>query len=62
DELKELSSIETDLFAYVHRKRAEWIKTGKAEEEWDEYLAELDRLKLPTWLQIKQDGYDRNSN
>lgn len=62
DELKELSSIETDLFAYVHRKRAEWIKTGKAEEEWGEYLAELDRLNFPTWLQIKQDGYDRNSN
>ncbi|MBO0600789.1 extracellular solute-binding protein [Sporosarcina sp. E16_3] len=62
DELKELSTIEADLFAYVHRKRAEWIKTGKSEEEWEEYLAELDRLKYPTWLQIKQDGYDRNSN
>jgi putative aldouronate transport system substrate-binding protein len=62
EELKELSNIEADLFAYVHRKRAEWIKTGKATEEWDEYLAELERLKFGTWLQIKQDGYDRNIN
>lgn len=59
DELKELSKIETDLFSYVNRKRAEWIKNGKVEEEWPEYLAELKRLGLNRWLEIKQSGYDR---
>ncbi|MBD1379739.1 ABC transporter substrate-binding protein [Metabacillus arenae] len=60
ENIKELSTIETDLFAYVNRKRAEWIKSGKVEEEWTEYLAELDRLKLDRWLEIKQSEYDRN--
>jgi len=43
----------------VNRKRAEWIKNGKVEEEWPEYLAELKRLGLNRWLEIKQNGYDR---
>ncbi|MBS4205556.1 ABC transporter substrate-binding protein [Lederbergia citrea] len=62
EELKELSKIEADLIAYVHRKRAEWVKTGKAEEEWNAYLTELERLGLDKWLQIKQVGYDRSVN
>ncbi|KRG15398.1 ABC transporter substrate-binding protein [Lederbergia galactosidilytica] len=59
DEIDELSKIEADLFEYVNRKRAEWIRNGKIDEEWDDYLKELDRFNLPTWLQIKQDGYER---
>lgn len=59
EELDKLSSIEADLFAYINRKRAEWMTTGKAESEWKEYLAELDRLGLQEWLEIKQKGYDR---
>ncbi|WP_445486770.1 ABC transporter substrate-binding protein [Niallia sp. 03133] len=59
EELDKLTSIETDLTAYVNRKRAEWITNGKAEEEWNDYLKELDRLGLQEWLKIKQDGYDR---
>jgi putative aldouronate transport system substrate-binding protein len=60
EELDKLATIETDLFAYVNRKRAEWMATGKVEAEWDEYLKELDRLGLQEWLEIKQTGYDRN--
>lgn len=59
EELDKLSTIEADLVTYVNRKRAEWITNGKVEEEWKDYLAELDRLGLQEWLQIKQDGYDR---
>lgn len=60
EELDRLSTIETDLFAYVLRKRTEWYQNGKAEQEWAAYLKELDRLGLQEWLQIKQAGYDRN--
>ncbi|AWB45919.1 ABC transporter substrate-binding protein [Paenibacillus sp. CAA11] len=59
EEQKELTNIETDLFAYVNRKRAEWIKTGKVDAEWNAYLQELNRLGLEKWLQIKQSGYDK---
>ena len=60
EDLDRLSVIETDLFAYIKRKRAEWIANGGVEKEWNEYLAELDRLGLQEWLDIKQKGYDRN--
>ncbi|MED4957158.1 ABC transporter substrate-binding protein [Paenibacillus sp. FSL R5-0527] len=59
DELDRLTTIETDLFAYVLRKRTEWYQNGKIDEEWSGYLQELDRLGLQEWLKIKQDGYDR---
>ena len=62
EELDKLSKIETDLLAYVQRKKAEWISNGKADEEWADYLKELDRLGLQEWLKIKQDGYDRNQS
>jgi putative aldouronate transport system substrate-binding protein len=62
EEADEKAKIETDLFEYVNRKRTEWMKDGKIEKEWNEYLKELDRLGLKTWLQIKQDGYDRTVN
>ncbi|MEY8741194.1 ABC transporter substrate-binding protein [Bacillales bacterium AN1005] len=60
EELDRLSTIETDMFAYVMRKRSEWIQNGKVEKEWPSYLKELDRLGLQEWLEIKQSGYDRN--
>jgi putative aldouronate transport system substrate-binding protein len=60
DELDRISTIETDLFAYMLRMRTEWYQNGKVEAEWADYLKELDRLGLQEWLQIKQTGYDRN--
>lgn len=59
DELDRLTSIETDLFAYVLRMRTEWYQNGKIDAEWGDYLKELDRLGLKEWLQIKQSSYDR---
>jgi putative aldouronate transport system substrate-binding protein len=61
DELDRISAIEADLFAYVLRKRTEWIQNGKVEAEWPAYLKEMDRLGLQEWLKIKQAGYDRNA-
>ncbi|MDX8045531.1 extracellular solute-binding protein [Gracilibacillus sp. S3-1-1] len=60
EELDELSTIEADLFPYVERKKAEWITNGNVEDEWEEYLTELDRLGYQDWLEIKQLAYDRN--
>ncbi|WP_172253725.1 ABC transporter substrate-binding protein [Saccharibacillus deserti] len=61
EELDRLSTIEADLFPYMLRKRTEWYQNGKADQEWDAYLAELDRLGLQEWLKIRQDGYDRSA-
>lgn len=59
EDLDQLSTIEADFFPYVNRKRAEWISNGKIEEEWEDYLLELDRLGFEEWLEIKQNGYNR---
>lgn len=53
-----LAKIETDMFDFVSRKRAEWITNGKIDEEWTAYLEELQRVGLDEWVQIKQEGYD----
>lgn len=58
DDLERLSTIEADLFPYIDRKRAEWITNGQIEEEWDEYLSELERYGLTEWLEIYQNRYD----
>lgn len=61
EELDRLSTIEADLLPYIERKKAEWIANGTVDEEWDEYLKELDRLGLQEWLEIKQEGYNRST-
>lgn len=61
EELDRLSTIETDLFPYLERMRTEWYQNGKIDQEWDDYLKELDRLGLQEWLSIKQAGYDRST-
>jgi putative aldouronate transport system substrate-binding protein len=58
EETDRLAKIETDMWDYIYRKRAEWITGGKIDEEWEEYLAELERVGLEEWIQIKQTGYD----
>ncbi len=58
-ETDRLARIETDMWDYIYRKRAEWIINGKIDEEWDDYIKELKRFGLEEWLQIKQDGYDK---
>src|SRR5699024_12082963 len=36
-----LAKIETDMWDFIYRKRAEWITNGQVEAEWDAYLADL---------------------
>lgn len=58
EDLEKIETIEADLMEYVNRKRSEWIVNGNIDEEWDAYLAELDRFRLPEWLEIKQKYFD----
>lgn len=59
DEADSLAKIETDMWDYIYRKRAEWITNGNIDAEWDDYLAELKRVGIDDWLEIKQGAYDR---
>ena len=59
DQTDRLAKIETDMWDYIYRKRAEWITNGKIDQEWDEYLSELQRVGIEEWVEIKQAGYDK---
>lgn len=54
-----LSVIQTDLFNYVEKKKADWIM-GRVdvESDWQNYLAELKELGADELLEINQRTYD----
>ena len=58
DDFDELNQIQTELYAYVNLKRAEFLSEGGIEEEWNQFKAELDKMGLKRMLEIVQDAYD----
>lgn len=54
----ELTLLKTDITSYVDQKFAQWITVGGVEEEWENYLTELDNMGLPRMLEIYQKGYN----
>lgn len=50
EESMEMSLISPDLTNYVRETTARWITKGGVEEEWDSYLAELNKLKVNEWM------------
>ncbi len=59
EEADRIAKIDADMQDYIYRKRTEWIVFGTIDAEWDDYLAELDRLGLQEWMEIKTAGYVR---
>ena len=59
EEVAELSDITMELNLYVDEVKARWIAEGGIDDEWDNYLSQLDKLQLPRMLEIYQTGYDR---
>ncbi len=58
-EADEMVQLDTDMVTYIDRRISEWIMNGQVEAEWDAYLAEIEQVGLPRWLEIKQVAYDR---
>lgn len=58
EDTKRINEIEADLFPYLEQKRAEFIIDGITDEQWEDYLNELERLNLSEYLEIKQENYD----
>ena len=56
---KELNSLQEDLNTYVSEKQASWI-FGKTDidDEWDEYLKELEKMKIERVVEIYQELRD----
>lgn len=58
DDIEELSNIMADIGKNVNAKKAEWIRDGFADADWDEYLKMLDDYKLERYLEIFQQYLD----
>ena len=59
EEVQRLSALDTEITALVEKKKAEWIVRGGIEEEWDEYVAQLEDIGLEEYVGIYQAAYDR---
>ena len=59
EEQEEHSILLTEIVDYITATHARWIVDGGVREEWDDYLAELDRIGLDAWLEIRQNVLDR---
>ncbi len=52
EEAEELSYITSDLLLYVNQMTADFITKGNIDARWNDYLANLKKLKLEKYLEI----------
>lgn len=57
EEEARLTTLGTDIYTYVESMYAHWVTEGGIEEEWDEYLAQLDQMGLQELLEIQRTAY-----
>ena len=55
---EELLFISTDLYKLVDEKFANWVVNGGCDEEWDQYMSQLETIGLSRMREIYQAAYD----
>lgn len=58
DEINERTALNVDINSYVEAQWAHWITEGGVEEEWDDYLQQLDAMGLQRLIEIDSGAYD----
>ena len=59
EESDRLAQLRVDLNGYANECYARWITEGGVENEWDNYLAELNKMGLEEYISIYQGALDR---
>ena len=59
EEVEEMTYLKTDIDKYVDQKFAEWVVNGGVENEWEEYLEQLEKMGMSRMREIYQDAYER---
>lgn len=57
EEESRLTTLGTDIYTYVESMYAHWVVDGGIENEWDDYLAQLDQMGLQELLEIQKNAY-----
>lgn len=58
EQLMSLSTLYTDINAYVDSMQATWVTEGGIDEQWDAYISQLEAMGLNDFLAIQQDAFD----
>ena len=59
DEIEVINDKLSDIKALTEEKVAHWLRDGGIEEEWDQYLQDLDNMGLQEVVGAWQEAYDR---
>lgn len=62
EENDELALLVTDISGYCQQMRAKWVTEGGIEEDWDEYIGQLNAMGLERFIEIRMDAYNRSKN
>ena len=57
DQAEQLAILSTDILGYCSQKYAHWVVEGGIDEEWDDYIKQLNNMGLQDYIQIKEDAY-----
>ena len=57
DQLDQLGFLSPDILNYVSQQYAHWVTDGGVEEEWDAYLAQLEKMGVQDLISIHLDAY-----
>ncbi|MTH54944.1 extracellular solute-binding protein [Bacillus mangrovi] len=57
-DLQTKEQIEAEIKEVVNQKQAQWLLEGGIEEEWDDYVQQLEDMGLSEMMQIYQKGLD----
>lgn len=58
EQINALKKIIPDINSYEEMMRAKFVCEGNIDEQWDEYLQQLDKLGLPEAMEIYNTAYD----
>ncbi|MDR2397575.1 MAG: extracellular solute-binding protein [Spirochaetaceae bacterium] len=59
EETAELATLASDLFSYTAQMRAQWVTRGGIDAQWEGYLAQLERMGLARYREIKMAALER---
>ena len=58
EQVEELKVLLADIETYVENQQAKWVMEGGIEEEWEDYLNQLDKMGLDKLMKIYVDAYN----
>lgn len=58
EDASELALLRADILNYISNRFATWVTNGGVEEEWEDYLQQLDAMQVDRVREIYQNAYD----